>query len=91
MIRLRVKEVANARQMSQGKLARRADIDIKTLQKIYRNPTSIVTTETLAKLAEALGVSSEPRSIRAVMLAWVATEAKPYSAVQLALVRLALV
>jgi DNA-binding Xre family transcriptional regulator len=58
MIRLRVKEVATAKGISQGKLARRADIDIKTLQKIYRHPTSVITTETLAKLAEALGVSS---------------------------------
>jgi DNA-binding Xre family transcriptional regulator len=58
MIRLRVKEVAKAKGISQGKLARKADIDIKTLQKIYRQPTSIITTETLAKLAEALGVSS---------------------------------
>lgn len=58
IIRLRVREVASAKGISQGKLARRADIDIKTLQKIYRDPTSIITTETLAKLAEALGVSS---------------------------------
>jgi DNA-binding Xre family transcriptional regulator len=50
--------VAKAKGISKGKLARKADIDIKTLQKIYRQPTSIITTETLAKLAEALGVSS---------------------------------
>ncbi len=58
MIRLRVREVALAKGISQGKLARKADIDIKTLQRIYREPTSIITTETLAKLADALGCSS---------------------------------
>lgn len=56
MVRLRVKEVAQQKGISQGKLSRSADVDIKTLQKIYRNPTSIVTTETLDRLAKALGV-----------------------------------
>jgi DNA-binding Xre family transcriptional regulator len=57
MVRLRVKEVAQEKGISQGKLSRSSDVDIKTLQKIYRYPTSIVTTETLDKLAKALGVS----------------------------------
>jgi DNA-binding Xre family transcriptional regulator len=57
MVRLRVKEVAQQKGISQGKLSRSSDVDIKTLQKIYRYPTSIVTTETLDKLAKALGVS----------------------------------
>jgi DNA-binding Xre family transcriptional regulator len=56
VIRLRVKEVAQQKGISQGKLSRSSDVDIKTLQKIYRQPTSIVTTETLDKLATALGV-----------------------------------
>lgn len=58
MIRLRVKEVAQQKGISQGKLSRNSDVDIKTLQKIYRLPTSIVTTETLDKLATALGVDA---------------------------------
>jgi DNA-binding Xre family transcriptional regulator len=57
MVRLRVKEVAQEKGISQGKLSRSSDVDIKTLQKIYRYPTSIVTTETLDKLAKALRVS----------------------------------
>lgn len=56
-IRLRVKEVAKEKGISQGKLSRSSDVDIKTLQKIFRYPMSVVTTETLAKLAKALGVS----------------------------------
>ncbi|QBD76423.1 XRE family transcriptional regulator [Ktedonosporobacter rubrisoli] len=58
MIRLRVKETAQEKSISQGKLQRRADVDIKTIRKIYRNPYTIITTETLAKLAKALGVPS---------------------------------
>lgn len=56
MIRLRVKEVARAKGISQGKLQRKSDLDIKTIRKIYQHPTLIITTETLDKLAKALGV-----------------------------------
>ncbi len=56
MVRLKVKEVAAAKGMSQRKLSLRSEVDIKTIQKIYRYPTSIVTTETLDKLARALRV-----------------------------------
>jgi len=56
MIRLKVKEVAKARGISQRKLSIRSEVDIKTIQKIYREPTRIVTTETLDKLAKVLGV-----------------------------------
>ena len=55
-VKLKVKEIAKEKGMSQGKLSRSADVDIKTLQRIYRQPTTIVTTETLGKLAKALGV-----------------------------------
>jgi DNA-binding Xre family transcriptional regulator len=57
-IRLRVREVAKEKGISQGKLSRNSDVDIKTLQKIYRHPTSIVTTETLDKIAKVLGVDA---------------------------------
>ena len=56
MIRLRVKEVAREKGMTQGRLQRKADMDIKTIRKIYRDPYTIVTTETLDKLARALEV-----------------------------------
>ncbi len=58
MIRLKVKEVADAKGISQRKLAKLSNVDIKNIQKIYRRPTSIVTTETLDKLATALGVDA---------------------------------
>jgi DNA-binding Xre family transcriptional regulator len=57
MIRLRVKEMATAKGISQARLSRLSDVDIKTVQKIYRYPTSVVTTETLNRLARALDCS----------------------------------
>jgi DNA-binding Xre family transcriptional regulator len=58
MIRLRVKEVAHEKGFSQGRLSRVANIDENTLKRIYRDPYAIITTETLDKLAKALGVPS---------------------------------
>lgn len=58
MIRLRVSEIARARGMTQGGLSRKANIDVKTLRRILRNPLEIVTTETLDKLATALNVDA---------------------------------
>lgn len=58
MIRLRVKEVAQEKGFSQGRLSRVANIDENTLKRIYRDPYAIITTETLNKLARALGVPS---------------------------------
>jgi len=58
MIRLRVKEVALEKGFSQGRLSRVANIDENTLKRIYRDPYAIITTETLDKLAKALGVPS---------------------------------
>ena len=58
VIRLKVKEIAQQKGISQGRLSRTADIDIKTIQRIYRFPTTIITTETLDKIARALGVDA---------------------------------
>ncbi len=58
MIRLKVKEVAKEKGFSQGRLSRVANIDENTLKRIYRDPYAIITTETLDKLAKALGVPS---------------------------------
>ena len=57
MYRLKVKEVATEKKLSQRRLCQRADIDIRTLKKIYKRPTeAVVTIETLDKLAMALEV-----------------------------------
>ncbi len=56
MIRLKVKEIAQQKGFSQGRLSRTANIDENTLKRIYRDPHAVITTETLDKLAVALGV-----------------------------------
>jgi transcriptional regulator with XRE-family HTH domain len=56
MLRLRVKEVAEEKGFSQGKLARAADMATNTLRAIYRDPCREISTFTINKLAKALGV-----------------------------------
>lgn len=58
MIHLKMKEVAEAKKLGMARLARRADVDYKTVQRIYHNPLREVTTTTLDKLAKALGVDA---------------------------------
>ena len=56
MIRLRVKEIADKRKMSVTRLARIADVDYKTVRKIFQNPDAEIGLSTLDKLAWALRV-----------------------------------
>ncbi len=56
-IRLRIKEVARKKGVSMGKLQRDADVAYNTATRMYKNPYHVITTETLGKLARALGVS----------------------------------
>jgi DNA-binding Xre family transcriptional regulator len=56
-VRLRVKEIAKAKGFSMGKLQRDADVAYNTVKRIFRDPYYVTTTETLGKLAKALGVS----------------------------------
>ena len=55
-IRLRVKEIAKQKGFSMGKLQRDADVAYNTVKRMYKNPYHVITTETLGKLARALGV-----------------------------------
>lgn len=57
MIRLRIKEIAEAKGFNQSSLSRAADIHFMTIKRIYRNPYKEVTTTTLDKIARALKVS----------------------------------
>ena len=57
MIRLKVKEEAEKQGLNMAQLARKADIDQRTLRRIYRDPTQEISTLVLGKLATALGVS----------------------------------
>jgi transcriptional regulator with XRE-family HTH domain len=57
MVHLRVKEIAIYKGISQRQLFLRSGVDIKTIQRIFHFPdTTVVTTETLDKLARVLGV-----------------------------------
>lgn len=56
-VRLRVKEVAQAKGVSMGKLHRAADVSYKTIKRIYSEPFYATTTITLGKLARVLGVA----------------------------------
>jgi DNA-binding Xre family transcriptional regulator len=56
MVQLRVKEVAQQKGFSRGKLSRAADVDINTLKRVYDDPNYSPTLATLEKLARALGV-----------------------------------
>jgi DNA-binding Xre family transcriptional regulator len=58
MIRLKVKEIARAKGISMGKLGRMADVDVKTIRRIYQNPTDSITLAVLDRIAEALGVNA---------------------------------
>ena len=56
MIRLRIKEVMLQKQMSQGLLSRKSNVDVNNIRRIVRDPSKTVTTETLNRLANALEV-----------------------------------
>ncbi len=56
MIRLRVKEVAKAKGVSMNKLSQRSEVSYHIIRDIYRNPFKSVNTDTINRLAEALGV-----------------------------------
>lgn len=58
MIRLKVKEIAQAKGISQRRLFLRSEVDIRTIQKIWKDPFTNITVQTLAKLAKGLGVAS---------------------------------
>lgn len=57
-VRLKVKEVAEAKGVSMTKLHIKSEVAYNTIRRIFRNPYVEVTTTTLARLAEALGVST---------------------------------
>ena len=60
MRRLRIKELAEQRGMTQSKLMRMSDLNMKTVQGLYREPYRInVAYLTLEKVAKALDVKIE--------------------------------
>lgn len=56
MIKLKVKEIADARKINMAKLSRMADVNYNTIRAIYDNPNRDVAVTTLEKIAKALRV-----------------------------------
>lgn len=56
MIRLKIKEVAESKNISRTRLSRLADTNYKTINTLWNDPYHEVTTTTLDKIAKALGV-----------------------------------
>ena len=54
---MRVKEVAEQQGFNMAQLSRRANIDIRTVRRIYRKPTAPISTDTLNRIALALHCS----------------------------------
>lgn len=56
MFRLKVREVALSKNISQSRLGRMADIDTKTMSQIFNKPFESITLYVLDKVAVALDV-----------------------------------
>jgi DNA-binding Xre family transcriptional regulator len=55
-VRLRVREIAEEKGIGMNKLSRLADVNIKTIRRLYDDPQYSPTVNTLSKIARALGV-----------------------------------
>ena len=56
-IRLKVKEVALQRGFNQSSLSRTANVDFKTVKRLFQNPARDVSLSTIIKIAWALNVT----------------------------------
>ena len=56
MIRLKIKEVLQEKDVSQSKLSRLADVSLNTVQAMYHNPNHDPALSTLVRIAKALKV-----------------------------------
>lgn len=56
MIRLKIREIAEARKINMSKLSRMADLNYNTIRAIWVDATKDVAISTLEKIAKALSV-----------------------------------
>ena len=56
MLKLKVREIAESKNINQAQLSRIADVPINTIRRIWRDPYYEVRLSTLNKIAIALGV-----------------------------------
>jgi DNA-binding Xre family transcriptional regulator len=59
MLRLRIKEVAEKKQISMHKLSQQAQISYNIVRRLFNNPYQIVNTDTLGRLVDALDCEVE--------------------------------
>ncbi len=55
-VRLKVKEIAQARGLSQRRLSILSGVDLRRIQRMFADPFTVVTTETLGRLTDVLDV-----------------------------------
>ncbi len=55
-IRIKLREIAKQHHIGQSRIARKVDMDLSVVQRIYRDPYANITLATLEKLARALDV-----------------------------------
>jgi transcriptional regulator with XRE-family HTH domain len=53
---LKIKEVAQQKNISQRQLFLKSDVDIRTVRRVFKDDTANITVETLARLAQVLNV-----------------------------------
>lgn len=56
MLRLRIKEVAEEKGYNMSSLSRKSDVSFKTVKRLWKDPYQTANTDTLERLATALGV-----------------------------------
>jgi DNA-binding Xre family transcriptional regulator len=56
MVRLRVREVAEEKDISMHKLSQISQVSYNIIRGIFNNPYKIINTDTLGRIADALGV-----------------------------------
>lgn len=56
IFRLRVRELAEQKGLSQNRLSRLADVEIKVVRRMFQHPTDSFTTAVLGRIANALEV-----------------------------------
>jgi transcriptional regulator with XRE-family HTH domain len=56
-LRIKVREIAESKGYNQSSLARKADIDFKTVKRLFRDPYRDVVISTLYKISRVLNVA----------------------------------
>ena len=58
MLRLRIREEAEKRGFTMSSLSRKSDVSFKTVKRLWKDPYQTANTDTLERIAKALGVAT---------------------------------